>query len=267
MNRLAQIMSHRRVDVERLKAGRSLPEMERAARDAPPPLDFVRALRRREPGGPPGPALIAEIKRASPSRGDLAPALDPLDLACCYRENGAAAISVLTETRHFKGSLDDLRRVAAAGLGAPLLRKDFIFDPWQVYEARQAGADAVLLIAACLEPAQLTLLHDLIVELGMAALVEVHNRPELETALACRPALLGINNRNLLTFDVSLETTFLLRPSVPPGVTVVSESGIHSREDVLALHAAGVDAILVGEALVTSADTAAGVRSLIGTAL
>jgi indole-3-glycerol phosphate synthase len=265
MTRLAEIYAYRKQDVERLKQECTLAEMARRADDAPPPLDFIAALTRFRRYGEQGPALIAEIKRASPSRGDLSPHLDPLDMARRYRSNGAAAISILTESRHFKGSLEDLRRVTSAGLGLPLLRKDFIFDPWQVYEARQAGADAVLLIVACLEANQLRELRDLIQNLKMAALIEVHTPAELEIALACKPALIGINNRNLATFDVNLDTTFRLRPLIPTGIVVVAESGIRSQQDAVAMRSVGVDAILVGEALVTAADISAGVRGLAGT--
>jgi indole-3-glycerol phosphate synthase len=262
MSRLDEIVALRRKDIEPEMRRQPLEQMRRLAADAPAPQDFPAALRNgRQPGAP---ALIAEIKRASPSRGDLAPDLDPAALAARYCANGAAAISVLTETRHFKGSLQDLRAVKAAGLGIPVLRKDFIIEDWQVYEARQAGADAVLLIATCLEPARLSALHKLAESLGMAALVEIHDRRELDVALACRPSLIGINNRNLASFEVSLETVERLRPLVPMGITVVAESGIHNRADVDRVQAAGVDAILVGEALVTAGDVDARVRLLAG---
>lgn len=203
-------------------------------------------------GGPPPLALIAEIKRASPSRGPLAPGLDPAELARLYAAGGAAAISVLTDERFFQGSLDDLRRAAAAQTGLPLLRKEFVLDEYQVYEARAAGADALLLIAACLDAAQLQALHSLAQELGLTALVEVHAADELERTLACGPRLVGVNNRNLQDFSVSLETCLALRRLIPAGVPVVAESGIHTRQDVQRLAAGGLQAMLVGESLVTA---------------
>jgi indole-3-glycerol phosphate synthase len=190
---------------------------------------------------------------------------DPLRLAQIYRENGAAAISVLTDERYFGGCLDHLRQIAAGRPGEldlrpPLLRKDFLFDPYQVYEARAAQADAVLLIVAALPPALLRDLHGLALELGMAALVEVHTSGELETALDCQARLIGINNRDLHDFTTSLETTLRFRPLIPPGIPVVAESGIHTVEDARRLSQAGVDAILVGGALVTAEDVAGKVR-------
>lgn len=264
MNRLTEIFALRKQDVAHLKQVCPLADMASRAAEAPPPLDFIAALTRTGIDRMQGPALIAEIKRASPSRGDLAPHLDPVDTARRYRDCGASAISVLTESRYFKGSLDDLRQVASARLGLPLLRKDFIFEPWQVYEARQAGADAILLIVAGLAAEQLRDLHGLIRSLKMAALVEVHNEAELGIALACEPALVGINNRDLTTFDVRLDTTIRLRPLIPPSIVVVAESGIRAGEDRQIMQSAGVDALLVGEALVTSPDIQEGVRRLAG---
>ena len=222
------------------------------------------------------PALIAEIKRGSPSRGLLVADFDPLRLAGLYAENGAAAISVLTDERYFGGSLDHLRAVAVAqggrAEGPPLLRKDFICDPYQVYQARAAGADAILLIAASLAPILLAELLALAHDLGMAALVETHDEAELATALASHARLIGINNRNLHDFTISLETTLRLGRRVPAEVCLVAESGIFAAEDVARLAeiergggGRGVDAILVGEALVTAADVAAKVRALSGT--
>lgn len=260
MNVLAEIFAHKRVEVAEQQSRTPLAEVRAAVEAAPPTLDFVAALRR-----PPEakPRLIAEIKRASPSRGLLAPIPDPTVLAQVYMDNGAAAISVLTDQRYFQGSLDDLRAVAGMKARVPLLRKDFLCDPYQVYQARAAGADAVLLIAASLDKAELRDLHVLASELGLAALVEVHDESELEKALAaCNPGLVGVNNRNLRDFSVRLETTLALRARVPYGVCMVAESGIHSAADVERLREAGVDAILVGEALVTAPEPAAKVRSL-----
>jgi indole-3-glycerol phosphate synthase len=189
---------------------------------------------------------------------------DPLTLARIYQENGASAISVLTDEHYFKGSLDYLRQIADHSLHLPLLRKDFIFNPYQVYEARAAGADAILLIAAYLQPIQLSDLHTLANELGMSALVEIHNKAELDAVMTvCHPSMVGINNRNLHDFSVTLETTLHLRPYVPVGICLVAESGIHTRADVDRLGQAGIDAVLVGEALVAAPDVAAQVRSLV----
>jgi indole-3-glycerol phosphate synthase len=260
MTILDEIFAYKRQQVERLKQERPLAALQTAVESAPPALNFCAALI----GASPQPALIAEVKKASPSRGLLAPDFDPLRLARLYQANGAAAISVLTEDRYFQGSLAHLSQIAALPDRPPLLRKDFIFDPYQVYEARLAGADALLLIAAMLEPERLLSLHTLAGRLGMAALVEVHTADELRLALECQPALVGINNRDLRDFKVRLETTLELRPHVPQGVIVVAESGIHTPEDVACLAEAGVDAILVGEALVTAPDVALAVRALSG---
>ncbi len=230
-----------------------------AAEQAALPLDFLAAVRR-----PPGerPRLIAEVKCASPSKGLLVADFDPLRLARIYQENGAAAISVLTDERFFRGSLEHLRAVSALRPGLPTLRKDFILEEYQVYEARTAGASAVLLIAACLDGPRLRALREQAEALGLSALVEAHDQPELEAALASGARLVGINNRDLHTFTTSLETTLRLRPLVPAGVIVVAESGIHTRADVDRLASCDIDAVLVGEALVTAADVAAKVREL-----
>ncbi len=260
MTILDEIFAHKRIEVEQRRAALSLDEVRALAAGAEPALDFSAALRRRDGERP---ALIAEVKCASPSRGQIAKNFDPLVLARVYQANGASAISVLTDERYFKGSLEILRQIAGLRPRLPLLRKDFLLDPYQVYEARAAGADAVLLIAAHLTPDQLAELHALAGELGMAALVEVHSPEDLEKALAaCRPGLMGINNRDLRDFSVNLETTLRLRPQVPPGICLVAESGIHTAEDVKRLADAGVDAVLVGEALVAADDVAGMVRSL-----
>lgn len=260
MSILNEIFANKQAGLADRQRSAPFAEVRRAAEAAPPPMDFVDALRLvgRKP------ALIAEIKRASPSRGVLVKDFDPLHLALLYQQNGAAAISVLTEERYFQGHLEYLREIAACAPRLPLLRKDFILDPYQVYEARAAGADAVLLIVAYLgetgRRACFHELHALIRELGMTPLVEVHSREELEIALACDPLLVGINNRDLKTFQVRLETTLELRPLVPEGVCLVAESGIHSAEDAGRLAEAGVDAMLIGEALVTAPDVAEAVR-------
>jgi indole-3-glycerol phosphate synthase len=257
---LDEIFAHKRQEVAARQASRPLRAVMAQAERAAPARDFVAALR----GSRCRPALIAEIKRASPSRGPLAPGLDPTAMARLYAENGAAAISVLTDERYFAGSLDDLAGIASLSGMPPLLRKDFICDPYQVYEARAAGADAILLIVAHLSEDSLRELQALAEELGMSALVEVHDRAELEVALRCGARLIGVNNRDLRTFIVDSDTVMRLRPAVPAGVCLVAESGIHSAADVRRLASAGVDAVLVGEVLVTAPDVAAAVRSLAG---
>ena len=259
---LKRILAHTREEVARREQAVPLAELKARCADSPPPLDFPAALRR------PGVSLIAEVKRASPSRGLLCPDFDPVRLALTYARNGAAAISVLTEERFFRGSLEHLRGIQAAlrreGLAVPLLRKDFILTAYQVYEARAWGADALLLIAAVLDEATLAGLLALAEELGLAALMEVHSEEELGHVLPLKPHLIGINNRDLSTFQVNIETTCRLRPLIPAGTVVVSESGIRNRGDVERLGAVGVDAVLVGEALVVAADVGRKVRELAG---
>jgi indole-3-glycerol phosphate synthase len=275
MSILDEIFAHKREEVARQKRARSLPSVRAEAEQSPLPRDFLGSLMQHSLPGRSSetltirqPALIAEIKRASPSRGLLLPDFDPLRLARLYQKNGAAAISILTDERYFQGHLDYLRQIANQREqnlpGLPLLRKDFICDPYQLFQARAAGADAVLLIVAGLQVPLLCELHGLALDLGMAPLVEVHTLDELEIALTCDPILIGINNRNLHDFSVSLETTLRLRRSVPSGICLVAESGIHTSEDVALLASAGVDAVLVGEALVTSGDIAEQVRKLAG---
>jgi indole-3-glycerol phosphate synthase len=212
--------------------------------------------------------LIAEVKKASPSRGLLCPSFDPVQLARAYAGNGAAAISVLTDPR-FMGELDHIVRIKEAGasLRAPVLRKDFIFDPYQVHEARAAGADALLLIVAILSPEQLKSLLALSLELWMQCLVEVHDEEELRVALDAGADIIGINNRDLRTFDTDLAVTERLAPLVPRGKLVVSESGISSRDDLRRLGRTRVNAVLVGEALVTAPDVGEKVREFTGQAI
>ena len=209
--------------------------------------------------------LIGEVKKASPSRGLLCPDFDPVRLATTYVENGAAAVSVLTDPR-FQGTLDHLAAVKQAALphGTPVLRKDFIFDPYQVYEARSCGADAMLLIVAVLTPKELARLLTLSHQLWMQCLVEVHTQEELDVALGSGAEIIGINNRDLHTFNTSLSVTQELAPLMPRGKVMVSESGISSRDDMLKLSRMAVHAVLVGEALVTAPDVGAKVRELAG---
>lgn len=255
MTILEEILAHKREELAQVKEKVPLERLERICEERARPLDFAGALTQ------PGMSLIAEVKRASPSRGPIAPRLEPVQLARLYAENGARAISVLTEGRYFQGHIEHLSKIRAE-VALPLLRKDFLCDEYQVYEARAYGADAVLLIAAILPDEALRSLLSLTRRLGMEALLEVHNREELERALAVKPRIIGINNRNLADFSVDLDTTLRLRPYIPEDIIVVSESGIQSRADVERLAEAGVDAILVGEALVKAQDVAAKVREL-----
>ena len=247
--------TRRRVEIEKGKCPQK--DLEVQAAKAPPPRDFLGTLNDRDF------ALIAEIKRASPSAGLLAPGLQARALAAAYARGGAAAISVLTEPQFFQGGWEDLEAVRSSSW-LPVLAKDFFLDPYQLYLARSRGADAVLLIVRLLPSRELTSLLGLARALGLASLVEVHNEKELETALSAGVDLLGINNRDLDTFQVSMETTWRLLPRVPSGVLVVSESGIKTPQDIAALKKAGVRACLVGEALVTSPDPEKELRGLLG---
>jgi indole-3-glycerol phosphate synthase len=269
MTILDQIVEYKRTEEipQRMQA---LPletlQMEAAA--APPAHDFVGALRSAL-----GVALIAEVKRASPSKGLLRSNFNPLEVATTYADNGASAISVLTDEPFFQGSLSNLseirRQLDSISLDGnrsgpwPLLRKDFIVHEYQVYEARAAGADALLLVAAVLSDESMAHLLALTHGLGMTALVEVHSAEELDRALRLRPRVVGVNNRNLRNFHVDLGTCLSLRSAVPQDICFVAESGIRSRADVERLAAAGVDAVLVGEALVTAPDVGAKVRELV----
>ncbi len=245
---LDEIMAWKREEVAKTKRERPLAELRALATTVPKPLDFAAALRQ------PGVSLIAEVKRASPSRGLLCHDFDPEVLARTYVKNGAAAISVLTDARFFQGNLEHLalvkETVTALGKPVPVLRKDFIFDPYQIWEARVAGADAILLIVAVLGDNALRALLAETRKLGMEALVEVHNEQELARALTAGAKIIGINNRDLRTFTVDLRVTERLRPLIPPDIIVVSESGVHTPEDVERLAELRVDAILVGESLV-----------------
>jgi indole-3-glycerol phosphate synthase len=238
---LDQIFAAKRIEVEAAREKIPLDAMIAAAKQASAPRSFIGALRAKRP------AIIAEVKRASPSKGDILPGLNPAAVARDYAESGAAAISVLTD-RHFKGSLDDLRAVRVA-VAIPLLRKDFMFDAYQVYEARAAGADAILLIVAMLELEQMRSLAALAGELGMAALVEVHNSEEFAIAEKIGAALIGINNRDLHTFKTDIATTEDLLRDYRGTALIVSESGIDKPEDIRRLDAAGARAFLIGESL------------------
>ncbi len=253
---LNRIVAQKREEVEQRK--RSLPIStlkERLARRKKP-LDFASAL------SGDSTRLIAEVKRASPSRGLLCPNFNPVALAKTYAQGGAAAISVLTEINYFEGSIDHLTAIREE-VRLPLLRKDFIFDGYQIYESGAYGADALLLIVAILSQEQLEELLSLTHSLGLSCLVEVHNEAEVERALLSGAEIIGINNRDLNTFTVDINTTRRLRPLIPKERIVVSESGIRSREDIEKLEGWGVNAVLMGETLVTAGDIPAKMRELI----
>jgi indole-3-glycerol phosphate synthase len=253
---LDRIVAETRAELARRKRERPLPQD--AARDREPSAgkrSFRDALRGEEIG------VIAEFKRRSPSAGALRERPDVAEIVSAYERGGAVAVSVLTEGPNFEGALEDLQ-AARAACGLPLLRKDFIVDPYQLHEALAAGADAVLLIVAALEGDQLTALYDEARALGLDVLVEVHDRDELGIALALGAEIVGVNNRDLRDFSVDVERTAMLMDDVPPGVIVVSESGIAGVEQLRRLRERGVQAVLVGETLMRSADPAAALRAL-----
>jgi len=245
---LAELVAGALDDAAARRRELSLAEVERRAAEAPEPRDAHAAL---APGD--RVRIIAEVKRASPSRGQLAEIGDPASLAVSYETGGASAISVLTEQRRFSGSLADLAEVRAA-VGVPVLRKDFIADPYQVVEARAAGADIVLLIVAALDQRELQELHGLVTELGMTALVEAHSAEEVERALEVGASVVGVNARDLTTFELDRDLFGSLADRIPAGVIRVAESAVTTPDDVAHYRAAGADAVLVGEALVTGGD-------------
>lgn len=257
MTILERIVSQKLVEVAESKQAVSEAELEKLLRHAPALHDFKAGLRAD------GIQIIAEIKKASPSKGLLCPNFDPERLARSYQSSGAAALSVLTDAPFFQGSLDYLRRVREQAT-LPLLRKDFIIDCYQLLEARLYGADAVLLIASLLQGPELKRMLASAKELGMHSLVEVHNSMELDSALDAGAEIIGINNRDLATFEVKLETTLDLCRSIPRAKLIVSESGISRREHLIQLEQAGVHAVLIGESLVTAADPGAKIRELLG---
>ena len=255
MSILDKILAVKRAEVAAAK--RAAPEVEARARAAPATRDFVGALRAKTP------AVIAEIKRASPSKGLLRANFDPAAIAKSYEQAGAACISVLTDREFFQGAPEDLIKAKAA-CALPALRKDFLIDPYQAFEARALGADCVLLIVACLDDAQMRSLEKLAHSLGMAVLVEVHDAAELERALALDTPLIGINNRNLRTFENRLETTLDLLPRMPKQRMVITESGILSAADVRRMRDQGVNAFLVGEAFMRAPDPGSALREVFG---
>jgi len=255
-DRLAVIVEAKQEEVEGLR--RRAGELRAAAEEGSAVRPFGAALR-----SPTEVRLLAEIKRRSPSAGVIREGVEAVEVAGAYEAGGAAALSVLTDAEFFGGSLDALRQVRDA-VALPLLRKDFVLDEVQVWEARAAGADAILLIVRILDDPRLAALRDLAVELGMDALVEVHDEEELDRALAIGADLIGINNRDLATFRTDLGLSLRLAPRVDPGVTLVAESGIRTPEDVIALGATGVDAVLVGESLMRQPDLRGAAAALVG---
>jgi indole-3-glycerol phosphate synthase len=257
---LQKILAAKRLRLERQKRRLPLRELKAALPDLPPTRDFASAVRDPRSRGQ-AVAIIAEIKRRSPSRGLIRRELDPASMYRAYVQGGADACSVLTEEDYFGGALDHLRELRPLA-EIPLLRKDFVFDPYQLYETRTAGADAILLIAAALEDERLRGLLETCGRLELQALVEVHTREELDRALGCGARMVGINNRNLSSFEVDIEASLKLAPHLPAGLTAVSESGIHGPEEIRRLAAAGIRAFLVGEHLMRAADPAAALRRL-----
>ncbi len=254
---LDRIVAHKREELTAAQITLPFAELKSRLAEAPPVRPFGEAIRGSSI------RLIAEVKKTSPSKGLLRADLDPASLAQAYAGANAAAISILTDEKHFSGTLRHLQAVRATlPAGPPLLRKDFLFDAYQLYEARLYGADAVLLIAAILDPDLLAQLIALAHTLGMSALVEVHDERELERALNAKARIIGINNRNLRTFEVTLATSERLRSLIPTDKTVVAESGVHTRAEVKRLATAGVQAVLIGEALVTATNPAAKIREL-----
>lgn len=254
---LDAIVSDKRVEVAAAKERRPLAEVQERIEVVDPPRDFRAALRK------PGISLIAEIKRASPSKGDMLPGVEAIQLAALYEANEARAISVLTDQKYFKGTLEDLTAVHQQ-VAIPCLRKEFIIDPYQIYEARAAQADAILLIVRILDDAQLKEYRQLAESLGMGVLVETHTKPEIDRAIESGAHIIGINNRDLDTLEVDVMRSLELKRHVPGGHTLVSESGIYTRRHVKLLEEGGVDAILVGESLLTSGNIQEKIQELLG---
>ena len=258
---LQRIVAVKHQEVASARDAVPLATLEARIRSLPAPRDFVGALRTRVANALP--AVIAEVKKASPSKGVLRDPFDPAAIAQTYERHGAACLSVLTDHSFFQGSTEALK-AARAACALPVLRKDFMVDPYQVVEARAMGADAILLIAACLDDAQMAALEAQALDLGLAVLVEVHDGAELDRALALRTPLLGINNRNLRTFEVTLDTTLGLLDRVPTDRLLITESGILAAADVARMRSAGVHAFLVGEAFMRAEDPGLALQALFG---
>ena len=257
---LNQILAVKREEVAAALAIKPLPEVRAEAEAQPEARDFVGAIRKKLAAGQP--AVIAEIKKASPSKGVIRADFQPAEIAVSYEQHGAACLSVLTDRQFFQGAPAYLQ-AARAACGLPVLRKDFLVDAYQVYEARAMGADAILLIAVALDLATMREFEAIATSLGMGVLVEVHNAEELDQALRLNTPLLGINNRNLRTFEVSLQTTLDLLPNIPQGRIVVAESGILSAADVALLRQSGVNALLVGEAFMRASNPGLALSALL----
>ena len=256
---LDEILAYKTEVVAARRSRRPQRELTAALAELAPCRGFVAAIQQAEARG--DAAVIAEVKKASPSKGVIRADFDPVEIAASYERAGASCLSVLTDEKYFQGSdayLEQIRQV----VGLPLLRKDFIVDSYQLPESRLIGADCVLLIVAALTPAQLSDYYHEARALDLDVLIEVHDEAELTAALSLEPALIGINNRNLKTFETSLDNTFRLLPGIPASVTVVTESGIHKREDVAAMRARNVNAFLVGEAFMREPDPGAALRTL-----
>ena len=258
---LNKIVAVKREEVAAAIQRKSLAAMRFDAESRVLTRDFVGALRAKIAAGQP--AVIAEIKKASPSKGVLRADFIPADIAQSYAEYGAACLSVLTDQQFFQGCIDYLKQ-ARASCQLPVLRKDFMVDAYQIYESRAMGADAILLIASCLDDAQMKDFEQIARSLDMAVLVEVHDAPELARALKLSTPLIGVNNRNLKTFEVSLDTTLTLMRDIPADRLLVCESGIHTRDDVLRMGAAGVNAFLVGEAFMRAEEPGEALAALFG---
>jgi indole-3-glycerol phosphate synthase len=255
---LDEIIENKKRELAETKRRAPLPDIKSKASGAEPTRGFEKVL-----SSPGDIRLIAEVKKASPSKGVIREDFDPIAIARTYEESGASCLSVLTEKKFFQGELEYLDRIRKV-VKLPLLRKDFILDEYQIHEARAAGADAILLIAACLEREQMTDYLGIARQLGLDVLVESHTYKELDKSLRAGATLVGINNRDLATFTVSLQTTLDLLKDIPDDRTVVSESGIRTRDDVVRLHKAGVDAVLVGESLMREKDIGKKVNQLLG---
>ena len=256
---LTTILEHKHGEVQSRRALRPLVELQSRCQSAPPVRGFVAALRRAFVSNSPG--VIAEIKRASPSKGLIRANFDPPAIAASYASGGATCLSVLTDQKFFQGS-DEFLIAARNAVALPVIRKDFIVDRYQIAESRCLGADCILLIASALSRNQLKEFHDEAAELGLDALIEVHDEDELTTALELTPRLIGVNNRNLKTFEVNLQTTVRLKKLLPPNILMVAESGIHTRDDVALLQQAAVNTFLVGEAFMRADDPGERLREL-----
>ena len=255
MTVLDRILSHKAEELAHRRRKRPVSEVRAAAESAAPARGFAQAVERGKP------AVIAEVKKASPSKGVIREDFDPAAIAQSYEAAGAACLSVLTDAAFFQGSDEHLAQAKAA-TRLPVLRKDFVIDEYQVFEARGLGADCILLIVAALDAERIASFNELAGQLDLDALVEVHNARELDAAVRAAPTLLGINNRDLRTFDTSLDTTLSLLADVPEGTTVVTESGIRTRDDVRRMRDAGVEAFLVGEAFMRASEPGDALREL-----